>query len=260
MEFNKKPILKNTQNKSYVIENDKVLWDSRSVAVDTVVVAMDSNVKEPHVLITQRGPGAADNHYLWCVSCGYLDRDETTSEGAIRELWEETCINVRSILQMNKDENNYIVKDFINKEWGVNSLPTNNRQNVSIRYGIYFVMEDFMNRIKLSDENSEPNEIADIKWIPVSDIDKYDYAFNHDRLIKEFVNKYVVNDEWVYFDENNSETFPPEGEDVLVSNGTNYDVAWYILSSSYKWLKCHIELDEVDEFTSFVPIKWKNLN
>jgi len=188
MEFNNKPILRNRKNKSFIVDGEEK-WISRSVAVDTVLIAIDPDYPmTPHVLITQRGIGAADNHGLWCVSCGYLDHDETTSEAAIRELWEETSINSQSILNMKKDDLNYIICNRIDKEWGINSKPTNNRQYVSIRYGLYFVMNDFINRIKLSSENSEPNEIADLRWIPLSEVNNYEYAFNHDKLIKEFAN------------------------------------------------------------------------
>ncbi len=244
---------KNTQNKSHNI-NGNIIWESRSVALNTVIIAIDSK-KEPHVLISKRGIGTPDFQGYWNIPAGYLDRNETCSEGAVREVWEETNINVYSII----DETN-VIHENIFEEWSTNSEIRNNRQNVSFRFGIYFEMEDFINKIELSDKNSEPNEIGEIKWIPLSTIDNYKFAFRHDELIKEFVEKFVnKTSEWVEFDENNSETYPSEGEEVLVTDGKNYDVAWYIMSSEYKWLKCNIEKDTSDDFTYFIPKKWKTI-
>jgi len=186
MKFNNRP---NTEHKV----GDQSVWESRSVAVNCVIVATSPvYTEEPFVLIAKRGTGAADFQGLWNVVAGYLDYDETTSEAVVREAYEETNIDLYSILSMREDKKNYVVHDYIKKEWGTNSDTTNNRQNISFRYGIYFVMEDFINKIELSDKNSEPNEVGDIKWIPVSKVDDYDFAFNHDQLIKQFLNKYVT--------------------------------------------------------------------
>ena len=64
---------------------------------------------------------------------------------------------------------------------------------------------------------------------------------------------------WNIIDEEADDTFPPEGEEVLVSDGFNYDVAWYIRSGEYKWLKSNVIRDITFDFKSFVPIKWKSI-
>ena len=66
--------------------------------------------------------------------------------------------------------------------------------------------------------------------------------------------------DWVYFSEDNSETYPPEGVDVLVSDyKNNIDVAWFLQSSEYKWVKNDVLGDSVNDFTSIKPIKWKKI-
>lgn len=47
---------------------------------------------------------------------------------------------------------------------------------------------------------------------------------------------------------------------MLVSDGIHYDVAYYIMSVEYKWLKLNVLEDDANLFTSFIPTKWKYLN
>lgn len=61
---------------------------------------------------------------------------------------------------------------------------------------------------------------------------------------------------WINFDENDSNTFPPEGVNVLISDGIHYDVAYYLLSGEYVWIKIDLEKDDINDFTAFPIIKW----
>lgn len=76
-------------------------------------------------------------------------------------------------------------------------------------------------------------------------------------MIKKFNEHF--NNLWIDIIEDDYKTFPPEGEDVLVSDGKNYDVAWYLMSSEYAWMKTNIEMDRADEFNSFTITKWKTI-
>lgn len=51
-------------------------------------------------------------------------------------------------------------------------------------------------------------------------------------------------------------TYPKEGINVLVSNGTHHDVAYYIMSGEYKWVKEDLINDDYFDFTSFDVLKW----
>ncbi len=61
---------------------------------------------------------------------------------------------------------------------------------------------------------------------------------------------------WIEIIKDDIDTYPKEGIDVLISDGKNYDVAYYIMSSSYKWLKVDLIEDTANEFTSFIISKW----
>ena len=80
---------------------------------------------------------------------------------------------------------------------------------------------------------------------------------NKAKEIESFTEKNSKFFEWVKIIKDDDNTFPEEGTTVLVSDGKHYDVAYYIRSSEYKWLKSHIENDDVEDFTSFMPAKWK---
>lgn len=63
---------------------------------------------------------------------------------------------------------------------------------------------------------------------------------------------------WIEIIEDDYETYPNEGIVVLVSDGINYDVAYYVMSGTYKWLKeTNVEEEVCEYFTSFKPLYWE---
>jgi len=63
---------------------------------------------------------------------------------------------------------------------------------------------------------------------------------------------------WTFIIDDNDETYPNEGIDVLVSDNNNhYDVAWFLKSGEYKWVKNDLVNDDLLDFKSFKIIKWK---
>ena len=98
-----------------------------------------------------------------------------------RESFEETGLNIEEILKTKK-----IIKNDLEHPFFVNSKPTENRQNISLSFGLVFETDEFP---KTTSEYSEPNEVADIVWINVKDISQYQFAFNHDQRIKMYCDK-----------------------------------------------------------------------
>lgn len=149
-------------------------WYSRAVAVVNFVFAQNSN-KEWCVLANQRGRGTPDHQNLWNCPCGYLDFDETGEEAAQRETFEETSVFTKL------DEINFV---------DVNTSPSENRQNVSLRY--LTVLKTCCDDIETNASNAEKNEVKNIKWIPITEISNYEWAFDHDNLINQIFNKYFT--------------------------------------------------------------------
>ena len=146
-------------------------WISRSVSV--VILA---TVSDEYVLAVQRGSGTPDPEYVgaWSLPCGYVDFDETTRETAARELFEETGLDI-----LPERFEPIGIMDDPNKD---------KRQNICIRYKLDlsdYSVEELTE--KLTSDNSEENEVSDIRFIPIWQVPAYKWAFNHDKLIKNYV-------------------------------------------------------------------------
>ena len=152
-----------------VIKDGKEYWIARNIAVVCFVLAPINN--EWCILANQRGNGTPDFQGLWNVPCGYLDFDETTKQAAMREVFEETGIQLTYA-----------------KFWGYDDSPYSNLQNVTFRfYSIINNPQSNVINVNTKDRGGEANEVGAISWIPISKINKFEWAFNHDKLIKELI-------------------------------------------------------------------------
>ena len=151
-------------------------WFSRSVAVATFIFCKDEN-GEWCVLGSERGKGAADFQGYWNCVCGYVEFDTTITDNCIKEIHEELGINVEE-------------KDL--KLFGIEDSPTANRQNITFRYTIVCydkVTSDF----SFTHKWNEKDEVGEIKWIPLNDINNYKWAFNHNLIIQDLIlNKKIL--------------------------------------------------------------------
>ena len=160
----------------------KTLWYSRSFAVSSFVFCKNPN-GEWCILANQRGKGAADYHHLWNVCVGYIDFNESAEEAAIRETEEETCILCLDpkMLKLHK----------------LISCPSENHQNITARFYLK-IDEDGVNTETPSlvpeiEANAvEKDEVEAVAWIPISEIDNYEWAFNHKEAIMEIYNEKII--------------------------------------------------------------------
>lgn len=148
----------------------RTLWYSRSVA--TTLFAFSKNeFGEMCVLANKRGKGCPDFQGYWNVVCGYLDFNENSIQCAIRECLEETGLKIP-----------YDRVEVV----GVNSEPSSNKQNVSIRHKV--ILDGTINEwSNFNTDNMEKDEVEEIRWIPLSEVKNYKWAFGHEKLITEIV-------------------------------------------------------------------------
>lgn len=151
----------------------KKYWYSRSVCVSVFVFAHVKGFKDVYILANKRGTAVSESG-KWCVPGGFLDFNETTKDAAKREVFEETGLKLK--------EN----ADFV--FLGLNDNPDDNpSQNVTIRYRVNVGVLDQLNLSCLTNKNADKNEVTNVKFINIKDLDDYEWAFN----LKELILKYA---------------------------------------------------------------------
>jgi 8-oxo-dGTP pyrophosphatase MutT (NUDIX family) len=176
---------KNKPNELITTTDGRKLYNSRSVAV-TGCIGAHLNGKF-YFVIEQRGNAKGlDSPGKWCVPCGYLDWNESGSDAIRREAWEEVGIDMEVL------DTKYSVlaeADYMNQPWWVKTEPDENRQNISLRYGRVYILEDDQELPKLTANNDcEPNEVAYAKWVTLDESNGYEFAFNHKEVLFDFYN------------------------------------------------------------------------
>jgi 8-oxo-dGTP pyrophosphatase MutT (NUDIX family) len=172
------PKFNNTENKCITVqETGEKAFLSRSLAVCILVGHIDIT-GEPRVLVVKRGEKVTHSG-LYCLPCGYLDYDETLSEAAKREVYEETGIIIEN-------------PKFVN----IVDTPTEFRQNVTVNYSQLFsdspMMSDLADKAHLDDliEQLTPQlgESDVVTFLTEDEVMKLDFAFNHKVKIATFFN------------------------------------------------------------------------
>ena len=193
---------KNRESERVELQDGRVVWLSRSPAVMSIIVAKVGRwwqKKKYFVVTSVRGKDTPDFQGYHCCPCGYLDWDENGFEGAAREVWEETNLNVVRLILSNSlqlDSKKHKVKivdhHYGDSPWSVNSSPYANKQNVTIGYALAFQVKTADVLPKLSGVNvnrEDYEEVASADWTPLEDIlaRKERFAFNHDLQIISYI-------------------------------------------------------------------------
>jgi len=179
------PTFKNRPNELITTTDGRKLYHSRSVAVVAVLCCLNTTDDKYYFAIEKRGtnPGL-DKQGLWCLPCGYLDFNESGKEAAKREVWEEIGLN------LDEYESLMLEGPTLEQPWHVKTEPDENRQNVTLRYGMNFIKNPMPKLIPNND--AEPNEVAEAKWVTIEELRDYEFAFNHDNIIREYSRRFKL--------------------------------------------------------------------
>lgn len=160
-------MFKNRPNRILKDENGKAHWASRSVAVVAVIIWRDK------FLILKRGKNVSRPNN-WCVPCGYLDWDESAAECVVREVYEETNVNLRD----------YKVSGLESPYEVVTEPSVNWKQDIAIHFKVVIESEvEPAFNLSMVDEG----ETTDINWVTVDELPNYKFAFNHDKRILKYL-------------------------------------------------------------------------
>ena len=125
-------------------------------------------------LIVKRGKSVIQSG-KWCLPCGYLDYDETVEECAVREIFEESGIDIRDWINVKNLKPSYVITE-----------PSNSRnQDISFNFIIEINSEK---EPKVDMSKVDLDETTEAKWMDISEISNYQFAFNHMNKIIEYVN------------------------------------------------------------------------
>lgn len=159
-------------NQQVTTTDGKKVWVNRAIVI--AVIVLYKLGREYYILLDKRG---AHNHAapsMWCIPAGFLDWDESVLEGALREVKEETGVNLLDI-----------DKHWMGRKttpWKVVSQPNaNSSQNVVL----YYVCQGEGNKLPaVTKEYAEPDEVDDVRWFPLMDAAFMNLAFGHEKRIR----------------------------------------------------------------------------
>lgn len=160
--------------KNFPVKVDgKEYWISRSVAVAVSIYTFING--KLCILANKRGPGLPNHVGQWNVVSGYIDFDETLQEAARREVYEETGLNIDKVELRQMD---------------IEDSPKRENQVILFRYIGFYYDKDRI--VTLTNKYCEPDEVDDVKFIPIDELDNYEWTSeNHKEKIKEY-GKYIV--------------------------------------------------------------------
>lgn len=150
--------------------NGKEFWISRSVSVEGFIFTKDQGLR---VLANKRGKGCPNNVGKWNCPCGYLDYDETTKQACMREVKEETNLTLDPSLL-------YFLSFY--------DIPKGNTQNISFTYWSYKDTYAFQT---VTGAFADQDEVDEVEWIGIDELDKYDWAFEHNYTIMSVALSYL---------------------------------------------------------------------
>ena len=160
-------MFKNKPNKLVKDDTGKGHWISRSAVVICLVVWKSK------FLIVNRGKSVIQTG-KWCLPCGYLDYDETIVECAVREIYEESGLDIR----------NYVNIKNLNPAY-IDTEPTVTRNQDLCFHYIIEINSEKEPPIDMSVVDTD--ETTNAIWMDISELTNYRFAFNHDKKILKYV-------------------------------------------------------------------------
>jgi 8-oxo-dGTP pyrophosphatase MutT (NUDIX family) len=172
----------NRHNKKVLTTDGQHIHLARACAVVAHVCLYDVSERQWYILLMQRGEAMPDFKGFWCLPCGYLDWDETLAQAMEREVYEETGLFLPELAQ--NSECNYV--EYLNitnlQPWLIADQPDDTRQNIAFHFAVPFSWQgEFLPKLL----DLYTHEVADVKWVKMSEAVSMSLAFNHHERIAQ---------------------------------------------------------------------------
>lgn len=146
--------------------NDAVYKDKNGAVLYADVIVTDA---QGRFLLLKRSAWEDNHKGAWVIPGGHVDKGETSEEAAIRELREESGINLQKLIDQRIPHN-----------W--NHVGTYKDDKANIEYYNLWINDVRDVEIVLDDEESR-----DYQWTPISEIDNYPMVFNMQSNVKKMM-------------------------------------------------------------------------
>lgn len=165
------------------------VFDRPNLTADIVLLSQ-WKTPEPFVLLVNRAhePFAGS----WALPGGFVNRDETVENAARRELYEETCLDINSLRQLQ-----------------VFSKAGRDPRNWSVTVAFYALVDRFELKPKANDD------AADVGWFSLEELPKL--AFDHAEIIELARQKHLSWHNWNW-DKNRQEALKEALANVHMMN------------------------------------------
>ncbi len=137
---------------------------------DILLFRIENNI--PSVLLTTRLDNGFDNHSgKLCIPGGHIESQETPLEGGIRELKEETGVDLNSV--------SHILKPVV---YNVPNQSKYRKYNGVTYSGLLPISYQY-------ELTPQVNEVSDVRWYKFDQIPYKNMAFDHDEIIKYIIDR-----------------------------------------------------------------------
>jgi ADP-ribose pyrophosphatase YjhB (NUDIX family) len=187
------PVFQGRENSSHITEDGLEIWESRSVAVVLTIVFWDKQNNDFYIPMGKRGIACPDEIGKFSLPCGYMDWDESATDSAFRETWEEIGLFMEKFLFINTLKGK-VAHQFTDQPWHVGHHPNANRQNVTLNFGVVVEWDDMDNLPELTNAyNEKVGEVDEIKYFNFHEYLKGssddDIAFGHQHVVEGFLKR-----------------------------------------------------------------------
>lgn len=166
---------RHTPNPVVTTLEGEVKYLSRSIAVMAILLRVHPETGERWVAVQERGPKVSDSGKR-CLVCGYLDYDESIFDAILREVFEETGLNLEYLSEQG-------LAKLSDSPFFINDDPQKDpRQNITFQY---LVTISSTEEPPLTLEYMEPGEVNFHEWMRLTEgeIISRQWAFNHGQIL-----------------------------------------------------------------------------